>query len=220
MTNPHENGAPRYAAAIHQIKGTATETATADDAVAHWRRHAASSGFEAAGDPDVVEYIGHQRPVGDGDGMLGMWKVEGEVRRAAAGPAGFLLDRVRDDEQTARDASPDAPRWEFSESAWHSWDVRTVGEKSYQITTDSEGLSDSVIDHDAGEHIARHDPARVLDDCKAKRRIVEEYLQVCADYRVAHTPTLEGQRLGLAKAIAYLILPYADHEDYDEGWRP
>lgn len=61
---------------------------------------------------------------------------------------------------------------------------------------------------------------RVLADIEAKRRIVAEFEQVHVDYRTAHTPTLEGQRLGLLKAVAVLALPFADHADYREEWRP
>ena len=61
-------------------------------------------------------------------------------------------------------------------------------------------------------------PARVLAECEAKRRIVEEFEQVHADYRLAHTPTLEGQRLGLVKALTFLALPYVHHPDFREEW--
>ena len=51
-------------------------------------------------------------------------------------------------------------------------------------------------------------PARVLAECEAKRRIV--------DYATnQHT---SGPDWDLA--VAFLALPYADHEDFDESWRP
>ena len=121
----------------------------------------------------------------------------------------FLLARIAEDEAVARDASPGTPNWEFSESAWHSWDVRTVGEKSYQITIDSEGLSDSVIDHSAGAHVARHDPARVLAECEAKRRVIEE----CDDYDNPSEVLILADQI-----LRHLALPYADHPDYREEW--
>ncbi|MEU2724099.1 DUF6221 family protein [Streptomyces smyrnaeus] len=62
-------------------------------------------------------------------------------------------------------------------------------------------------------HIARHDPARVLDEVDAKRRILrwhldEECCSVCLD-------DVEGCPLFRA-----LALPYASHPDYREEWRP
>lgn len=61
---------------------------------------------------------------------------------------------------------------------------------------------------------------RILAECEARRRIVEEFAQVHADYQVARTPTLEGQRFGLLKAVAFLALPYASHPNYREEWKP
>ena len=54
------------------------------------------------------------------------------------------------------------------------------------------------------------DPARVLAECEAKRRIV--------DWR-AETADREAQDV-LDDVLQYLALPYADHPDYDEAWRP
>lgn len=69
------------------------------------------------------------------------------------------------------------------------------------------------------EHIARHDPVRVLAEVEVKRRIVDEHgpneyglCDVCVlndDARRAPCPTLR-----------LLTLPYADHPDYRGEWRP
>jgi hypothetical protein len=60
-------------------------------------------------------------------------------------------------------------------------------------------------DHDEDRaHIARWDPARVLAECEAKRRIVEFYA---------------GPH-GLHYSLQFLALPYADHEAYREEWQP
>lgn len=53
--------------------------------------------------------------------------------------------------------------------------------------------------------------ARVLADCEAKRRIVEEF-QRCGPNTVGH--------IGLLGALQFLALPYADHPDYRQEWRP
>src|SRR5690606_16638086 len=44
----------------------------------------------------------------------------------------------------------------------------------YCVTVDSEGLTPSV-EGDIATHIARHDPARVLREVEAKRRVVDEH---------------------------------------------
>jgi hypothetical protein len=79
------------------------------------------------------------------------------------------------------------------------------------------------------EHVARHDPARVLAECAAKRRLV----LACRDSRpdlhflgarpngmadFPLTPTDQHQLAALT--LALLALPYAGHHDYRPEWRP
>lgn len=65
-------------------------------------------------------------------------------------------------------------------------------------------------------HIARHDPARVLADVEAKRRIVEEAnLYLCDSGPGCGYRTKHGHNV-----LRLLALPYADHPDYREEWRP
>lgn len=64
---------------------------------------------------------------------------------------------------------------------------------------------------DVARHIALHDPAYVLADITAKRRILAEFTQVVenggdGDYR-------------LEQVFKMLALPFAAHPDYDESWR-
>lgn len=70
-------------------------------------------------------------------------------------------------------------------------------------------------------HIVRHDPARVLARCEADRRIAgehHEYLGVCSH---CVDPSGEHQREAWpCVTLRYLALPYADHPDYREEWRP
>ncbi|MGZ4524215.1 MAG: DUF6221 family protein, partial [Mycobacteriaceae bacterium] len=87
-------------------------------------------------------------------------------------------------------------------------------------TEQAEDPEDNVTHHGLGTsaltHIARHDPARVLAECEAKRRIVERY-------RVCEPNYDEGNRLEtrvLDWTMRLLALPYADHPDYDPAWRP
>lgn len=68
----------------------------------------------------------------------------------------------------------------------------------------------------ASRHIARWDPARVLAECEAKRRIVERHHAagrsgLCDEChaQVWPCPTLRA-----------LALPYADHPEFREEWRP
>ncbi|WP_448639175.1 DUF6221 family protein [Geodermatophilus sp. URMC 63] len=81
----------------------------------------------------------------------------------------------------------------------------------------------------AAEHVARFGPARVLDECAAKRWMV----QACRDAR-PDTAFLGARPGGLpdfpltpadvhqlaALTLALLALPYAGHPDYRQEWRP
>lgn len=68
------------------------------------------------------------------------------------------------------------------------------------------------------KHIARHDPTRVLADVEAKRQIISEYLAE------GHNPTGEmrdyGYEAGLERALELLALPFEDHPDYRQEWKP
>ncbi|RSD21988.1 DUF6221 family protein [Amycolatopsis eburnea] len=88
---------------------------------------------------------------------------------------------------------------------------------------------------------AGSDPARVLPEVEAKRKIIEAYERVSGEQRVderalmtalkagalrdipqrqeAHRDTL-GRRRGLELAVRLLALPYADRPGYLEAWRP
>jgi len=81
----------------------------------------------------------------------------------------------------------------------------------------------------AGEHITRHDPARVLAECKAKRAIMEmhgsvhdvgwksgeanDYLWCGSCGSIDDAP--EPFPCATLKALAVV---YADHLDYDQAW--
>ena len=61
------------------------------------------------------------------------------------------------------------------------------------------------------DHIVRDDPARVLAEVEAKRRIVNRH-SACDDVSYGDPSTCPDLR--------DLALPYAGHPDYDERWRP
>ncbi|PWG13915.1 hypothetical protein DF268_08600 [Streptomyces sp. V2] len=60
-------------------------------------------------------------------------------------------------------------------------------------------------------HIAAHDPARVLREIDAKRRIVA---------RVTYHADIMGWDEVHGDLLRSLALPYADHPDYRKEWRP
>lgn len=108
----------------------------------------------------------------------------------------FLLARIAEDEADAQSASP---------SPWRvTYDEGDFGLTTYDYPSDRVVVrTPEPYDQD---HVARWQPSRVLAECEAKRRIVEEVLPIHPDY-----DPLYVQRL--------LALPYADHPDYDQSWR-
>jgi hypothetical protein len=123
--------------------------------------------------------------------------------------AEFLLEQISDDEADAKLARGHryiTGREEERSGVWvHD------GSISYEDSP-SEDVIDWVYD-EASAHIARWDPARVLAECDAKRRIVER----------CNSLEAEGTRASMADADyirAALALPYADRADYQPEWRP
>ena len=57
-------------------------------------------------------------------------------------------------------------------------------------------------------------------ECEAKRRIVEDFTTLHADYQATHSVSIEHRRLQVAISMGHLAAIYADHPDYDESWRP
>ena len=66
---------------------------------------------------------------------------------------------------------------------------------------------------DADRHGWGSYPARVLAECDAKRRIVE-----LADRDDNWRYGMHSEAIG--EVLRLLALPYADHPDYREEWRP
>ena len=154
--------------------------------------------------------------------------------------ADFLAARFDEDEAVARAAiDPDRPgtHWQWINSDTDTpveaptWEdnpsLRTVEEYPTRSVGD---LPAFVINHaEADEpralpHIARHDPARVLAECEAKRRIVErETERTRRIWRLRvdeHRRTWEQwQAEWPPDTLRDLALPYADHPDWREEWR-
>jgi hypothetical protein len=119
----------------------------------------------------------------------------------------FLLARIAEDKRIAVTAA--------TASGGEEWSADEL----------SRGLPETM----AAQHAARFDPARVLAECEAKRRIV----LACRESRpqlgflgtrppgMADFPLSPHDQHQLAAlTLAVLALPYADHPEYQQGWRP
>jgi hypothetical protein len=129
----------------------------------------------------------------------------------------FLLARIAEDERDARNASDRAVGGPYSAD----WD--TV----FSACVDTGGDHDFLTnDRDIAMHIVRWDPARVLAECEARRRIVEFAdeatsldMQVDGEFRIGSRDESDEPYIG-DSIMRALALPYADSEGYREEWRP
>lgn len=141
----------------------------------------------------------------------------------------FLRDRLDEDEQIAAQAvSPDSdcpasPKWDaLLESIKRGW----------EIFTDQRRLVVASVGELDARHIARHDPARVLAEVDAKRRILDEHPPGVGwdgnnlDGPVCRTCSEVGTDGGLhgdpypCTTVRLLALPHAEEPGYREEWRP
>jgi hypothetical protein len=156
----------------------------------------------------------------------------------------FLLARITEDEAVAQQASktgrlpvPSRGTEGYEAVVRSKWRV-TPGAPGVKIEPENGwciygplsegGDNDGGADEFTAPHIARWDPARVFAECEAKRRIVAahpmKYLDrwdcsvcdACAnefnDYWIVGG--------GPCPTLILLALPYADHPDYQESWKP
>jgi hypothetical protein len=87
---------------------------------------------------------------------------------------------------------------------------------------DNEGADSLSMEPATAAHIARHDPARVLAECAAKRAIVDtHYASEPSDYGDFTSPprcVLCGLKYP-CWTLCSLAAVYADHPDFDPAWR-
>ncbi|MFB8393670.1 DUF6221 family protein [Streptomyces yangpuensis] len=121
----------------------------------------------------------------------------------------FLRARLDEDEQTARAAG----------GTW--WAPPDLPGQVH----DSGGINIEAKLPSFAAHIARHDPARVLAEVDAKRQILrrlegaESTLGAAEKGTVPHD-LMTGAVNSWRDAVRLLALPYADHPDYRQEWKP
>jgi hypothetical protein len=129
----------------------------------------------------------------------------------------FLRARLDEDEAAAKAAE---------ENSFAPWAIVNPGEVVYFEDRGDEGKPYIVAECDGveeAEHIARHDPARVLREVEAKRRIVDRYEDaVTRQDDPAHSRIAAFHEVAEYDdwVLPLLALPYSDHPDYREEWRP
>lgn len=118
---------------------------------------------------------------------------------------GFLRARLDEDEQVAR-ASEQRPWLHASTAPPSGWVYVESGRDAVHEVARVRVAGNA-------EHIARHDPARVLREVEVKRQLLEAVEEYLHDHEDGPDPMS-------AITLRLLALPYANHPDYDESWRP
>jgi len=143
----------------------------------------------------------------------------------------FIAARLDEDEQIARNASSPVPvgadreTWSYDREGFA---VR-ASHGRWNVATRRDDPADAREIHmtdSYGQHIARHDPARVLREVAAKRRVMERH---SAD--PTYTPVDRWYCLGCGNddmgplseiedcpELRDLAAPYSDHPDYRQEW--
>ncbi|MEU9888659.1 DUF6221 family protein [Sphaerisporangium sp. NPDC051011] len=143
----------------------------------------------------------------------------------------FLRARLDQDEQLARRASEHASaEWLVNEHNdvvlwWPPDPDEAENERrlGHSVTADSWRGAD--VDRGMAPHIARHDPARVLREVEAKRKLLGHYEDAVVSLANAG-PNGEVHDLmtGAVNTLRAVLIDhvqiYADHPDYREEWRP
>lgn len=125
----------------------------------------------------------------------------------------WLRAQLDVDERAAREATP---------GPWRVSAFSTSGLADVEGVTSAFG--DYCCSREDAEHMARWDPARVLAEVAAKRRVLDQHDAMVAAVQAAEGTLLAGAakvRLGAYRFAAQCIaLPYADRPGYREEWRP
>lgn len=134
----------------------------------------------------------------------------------------FLRARLSEDEEVARTA---AGRY-LAAREWLLIDSGStpglIGDGKGDVVRYGFGSGDIPI-RDQTIHIVRHDPARVLREVEAKRRILDGIVTLI-DRMDSAIESEWGSGFGSTgesdKLLTLLALPYADHPGYRQEWKP
>lgn len=117
--------------------------------------------------------------------------------------AQYLRDRLDETAAKARAQRQASPAWYYDDAANEVRDQVNSGTVAF-VPTEADA-----------EHIVEHDPAHVLADVEAKRRLVEDMASVVGgDWYDA------GELVLAEYVLCLLALPYAKREDYRKEWKP
>nr|WP_237281383.1 DUF6221 family protein [Streptomyces caniscabiei] len=156
-----------------------------------------------------------------------MWATEASRRYGEQAPEGgvhWCWEATGNDEEIQPDPSKEEWVGQVAESAVslrsrETWPTHSVGELPQFAIPAVDEVPSAV-----GGHIVRHDPARVLREIDAKRRIIAEHTVTEPYAFEGETGTITYCPIclsdGKCPTLRLLALPFADREGYREEWAP
>ena len=129
----------------------------------------------------------------------------------------FLRARLDEDERAARECAG-AP-WSTPIPGQIHVDAKAIADN--KLALGQLGYVATVLHEQDRQHITRHDPARVLREVEAKRRIIERYEEYSQfDQGTSRDRLFSSLREAYLDACRIHAAVYADHPDYRKEWRP
>ena len=137
--------------------------------------------------------------------------------------AEFLTARL-DEDQAAAEAA--------ASGSWPSWHTRGLQVDIDVDELDSPRAAADCYGRETAVHIARHDPARVLADITAKRRLLARHHVTGAKRDFPELNACDGcgssgygygyrtPNINNCRELRDLASAFADHPDYDQSWSP
>lgn len=138
--------------------------------------------------------------------------------------AAWLRAQLDEDERLAR-----ATAWNASTAGFNGWQARRPArdDEDWEIWQAGQNSAQLVrgLEETHAQHIAAHDPERVLRAVAAKRRVVADYEDAERTLSVAGPGTpphdiMTGATNTLRRILRLLAAEFADRPGYREEWRP
>lgn len=119
----------------------------------------------------------------------------------------FIEARIDEDEQAARAARPGP----WIADGWG--DGPKIGDSNLMVPVRGGGPSADFIPDEDSEHIARHDPARALRQCKALRATVKILERLSEPVAMPWYVSPKAE-----EALEEIASIWSEHSDYQQDW--
>lgn len=135
----------------------------------------------------------------------------------------FLQARLDEDEGAALDAARCSPsRSDRDAGQWHRDGANSVIDSSDRLVVYGDGPAPYGTQ---AKHIARHDPARALQEVEANRRILDAWVEAAEELNRhieagAPPQACFGTLHALGQVVKSVAAVHSDHPDYQPHWKP